>query len=269
MAGLRHGQVGPPFVDNIGEKYRVICAVNDDLFTEKNQDTDNKTCAANSWRRLSDMARESFVVSGKRPAVPSDLAGSSKERRCPARRTAGASEERDRRPHGRSSRRIRQVARPADSDGAAGRRAGRIAAARPSRERGSARSAAPACRRAVLAESRGCGSPQCARLGSLGECRHRSDVGDGGGVTARSPGRGAVTGSEGVRSAERHAAGKRFRPLTPPFFFRAIPLSAPAPRSPPRARRGDGRSRHAASRSACRRRGRCPYRPRPPRHGRR
>jgi hypothetical protein len=32
----------PPLVDNIGEKYRVICAVNDDLFTEKNQDTDNK-----------------------------------------------------------------------------------------------------------------------------------------------------------------------------------------------------------------------------------
>jgi hypothetical protein len=109
--------------------------------------------------------------------------------------------------HDRPIRMARQAAAP-----------GEIAAARPSRERGSARSAAPACRRAVRAESRGCGSPQCARLGSLGECRHRSDVGDGGGVTARSPGRGAVTGSGGVRSAERHAAGKRFRPLTPPFF---------------------------------------------------
>jgi hypothetical protein len=68
----------------------------------------------------------------------------------------------------------------------------------------------------------------------------------------------------------RKARGREAIPASDAsFLFRAIPLSAPAPRSPPRARRGDGRSRHAGSRSACRRRGRCPCRPGPPRHGRR
>ena len=100
--------------------------------------------------------------------------------------------------------------------------------------------------------------------GSSGSCRHQPDVDTGGGRTARSSGRGAVTGSGGVRSAR-----ERFRPLTPPLFFSAARLIASVLRSPPPGPRDDGHPPRAGSRRACRRRGRRPCRPGRPRRGRR
>jgi hypothetical protein len=168
MAGLRHGQVGPPLVDNIGEKYRVICAVNDDLFTEKIKTPTTKlaprTAGADDpmW-----LARASpypaSVLRFHRTSQAAARSGDARPaaRRAPRRNAIGGLTADHRvvfgRLHDRPIRMARQAAAP-----------GEIAAARPSRERGSARSAAPACRRAVRAESRGCGSPQCARQGHLG-----------------------------------------------------------------------------------------------------
>ena len=105
--------------------------------------------------------------------------------------------------------------------------------------------------------------------GSSGSCRHQPDVDTGGGRTARSSSRGAVTGSGGVRSAARHVARERFRPLTPPLFFSAARLSASVPRSPPPGPRDGAHPPRAGSRRACRRRGRRPCRRAPPRRGRR
>jgi hypothetical protein len=208
-----------PLVDNIGEKHRVSCAVNNDIFTEKTKIPVIKLAPPRlaeddpSWLARASPCPASALRSSHQTSQAAARSGDARPaaRWAPRRNAVGGLTADHRVVFGRLHDPPIRMARQ-------GRRAGRTVAARPSRESGLARSAASVCRHAALARITVLRIAAIRPSGSIGDCRRQSDVGDGGGATARSLGRGAVTGSGGVRSAARHAAWKRFQPLTPPPF---------------------------------------------------